>query len=79
MLVYPAVKNKIYAAQKPVELLQEILGLSFYPGEHVLDPCVGSGSLFRAGKLAKLRVTGIELNPLAINLAKAAIAEGKKP
>jgi site-specific DNA-methyltransferase (adenine-specific) len=79
VLVCPAVKDKLYAAQKPVELLQEILGLSFYPGESILDPCVGSGSLFRAGKLAKLRVTGIELNPTAIGLAKAAIAEaGKK-
>jgi DNA modification methylase len=78
VFTYPAVKNKIYAAQKPTELLSEILGLSFYPGEHVLDPCVGSGSLFRAAKTNKLRVTGIELNPIAINLAKASMNEASK-
>jgi len=74
---YPAVKQKIYAAQKPVELLADILGLSFYPGEHILDPCVGSGSIFRAAKLQKLKCTGIEVNEVAIGLAKSAILEDK--
>jgi DNA modification methylase len=78
VLVCPSVKEKIYAAQKPLALLQEILGLSFYPGEHVLDPCVGSGSLFRAGKLAKVKVTGIELNEVGIGLAKATLGDLSK-
>lgn len=78
VFTYPAVKDKIYAAQKPIELLVDILSLSFYSGEHVLDPCCGSGSIYRAAKLAKLRVTGIELNPLAVGLSKAAIGEATK-
>jgi len=78
VFVYPAVKDKIYAAQKPVELLVDLLALSFYPGELVLDPCCGSGSIFRAAKLAKLRATGIEPNPIAIGLSKNAISEVSK-
>lgn len=66
----PAVKNKIYAAQKPVELLEEILKLSFYPGDHILDPCVGSGSLFAAAHACKMKVTGIERDAKAVSLCK---------
>jgi DNA modification methylase len=78
VFVHPAVKDKLYAAQKPVELLKEIMALSFYPGECVLDPCCGSGSIYRAAAASKLKCTGIELNPTAIGLAKAAIAEVNK-
>jgi DNA modification methylase len=73
VLTYPAVKDKVYAAQKPTELLSEILSLSFYPGEHILDPCVGSGSLFRAAKMNKMKATGIDDNPIAIGLARSMI------
>lgn len=77
VFVQPAVKEKMYAAQKPVELLSELCGLSFYPGEHILDPCCGSGSIFRAGMVAKLRVTGIEISELGIGLSKVAMGEAK--
>lgn len=71
-----SVKDKMYAAQKPVELLQAILDISFFAGEHILDPCCGSGSLFRAAKAGKYKVTGIEPNAMAIGLAKLAMSEG---
>ena len=73
VFTYPAVKDKVYAAEKPTTLLEEILGLSFYPGEHILDPCVGSGSIFKAARAQKIKCTGIELNSIAIGLSKAAI------
>jgi len=71
---FSAEKNKLHAAQKPTALIQELLTLSFFPGEHVLDPCAGSGTIFRAAKLAKLLATGIELNPQSIGFCKQAIS-----
>jgi DNA modification methylase len=65
---------KLHAAQKPVELIRELIALSFFPGEHILDPCAGSGTIFRAAKLAKVRATGIELNPQSIGFCKQAIS-----
>lgn len=67
--------NRLHAAGKPVELYEELMKLSFLPGEHVLDPCAGGGTVFRAAKLAKLRATGCELDPQSANLCRAAIAE----
>lgn len=76
VFVHSSVKVKTYAAQKPAELLREICGLSFFPGEHILDPCCGSGSIFAAAKPLKLKVTGIDSSPEAIGLAKAIINGG---
>jgi DNA modification methylase len=78
VFTYPAVKVKTYAAQKPVELLADLCSLSFYPGEHILDPCCGSGSIFHAAKATKLRATGIELNPIAIGIAKNAMSDASR-
>lgn len=63
VLEFPAPTDKSHAAQKPVELYKKLMDLSFLPGEEVLDPCAGSGTVFRAAKLAGLRATGIELSP----------------
>lgn len=72
---FPSVKDKIHAAQKPVELLTELLSLSYFPGEHVLDPCAGSGSIFAAAKAAGLHATGIELSEKYYNICKVKIEE----
>ncbi len=73
---YQPVKDKIHAAQKPVDLLKELCSLSFFPGEHILDPCVGSGSTLLAARELKLKATGIELSDDSYRLAMAAIAGG---
>ncbi len=70
---FPPVKDKIHAAQKPVELLKELLSLSFFPGESILDPCCGSGGIFAAGKDLNLKVTGIELDPKYVAICKELI------
>jgi len=74
---FPAVKEKIHAAQKPVELIRELLSLSFFPGESVLDPVCGSGTVFRAAHDLKLRATGIELDEKYYNICKQVIGELK--
>ncbi len=71
---YAAETKKIHAAQKPVDLIKELLSLSFFPGEKVLDPCAGSGTIFRAAKSLNMRATGIELDDQSVGFCKAAIA-----
>lgn len=69
---YPPVKDKIHAAQKPQALIKELLELSFFPGEHILDPCCGSGTIFHAARSAKMRATGIEKSLESFNIAMLA-------
>jgi DNA modification methylase len=77
VISYPGVKDKVHAAQKPTELLAHLLTLSFFPGELVLDPCTGSGSIFRAAHMARMRAVGIEQSPKYVNISKAIINELK--
>lgn len=75
VMSFASVSSKIYAAQKPVELLTHLMKLSFLPGETVLDPTCGSGSIFPAAKASGLRAVGIESLSEAINLSKKRIGE----
>lgn len=77
VFTHPAVKDKRYAAEKPVALLEEMLKLSFLPGDHILDPCCGSGPIFAAGHNAKMKITGMDNNKQAIMLAKELISRLK--
>jgi site-specific DNA-methyltransferase (adenine-specific) len=76
VLEFPATTDKSHAAQKPVELYKKLMDLSFLPGEEVLDPCAGSGTVFRAAKLAGLRATGIELSPTYAAAIRVMLSEG---
>lgn len=73
---FAADTKKIHAAQKPVDLLKELLSLSFFPGERVLDPCAGSGGIFRAAKSLNMLATGIEVDSESVGFCKNAIAGG---
>jgi DNA modification methylase len=54
--------EKLHAAEKPIELLSWLLQISSRPGDAILDPCCGSGSIFDAAATRQLSVTGIELD-----------------
>lgn len=54
--------NRIHGAEKPVALYNDLLRRSVRPGDTVLDPFSGSGTIFPAANLARCRATGIELN-----------------
>jgi len=58
----PNLRDRIHAAQKPHELYRALLGYSCIPGDKVLDPCCGSGTIFPAAHELKLVATGIELD-----------------
>lgn len=62
VLIHPSVRGLVHGAQKPVALYQDLLERSSSPGDSVLDPFAGSGTIFPAANRLKLRATGIELS-----------------
>jgi DNA modification methylase len=62
-------EEQVHGAQKPVELLRDLLTRSARPGDLILDPFAGSGSIFEAATPLNLTVTGIELNPATYHIA----------
>lgn len=61
--------DRVYGAEKPVDLLEAMIECSTLPGEYVLDPCCGSGSTLAACRRLKRRALGIELDLDAYNLS----------
>lgn len=64
-------KERIHAAEKPVELLKKLIQCSTLPGDFVLDPCCGSGSAMVATKELKRQGLGIEKDLDYYNTAMA--------
>jgi DNA modification methylase len=67
--IYPDVveckldENLGHPAQKPVDLLANLLRRSVVPGSRVIDPFCGTGGIFAAAHQLKCYATGIELSP----------------
>lgn len=64
-----------FAAEKPVEFMSELIRASSLPGERILDPCAGSGSTLVAARQLKRSATGLEIDPIAYQIALARISE----
>jgi len=66
--IYPDViqsaadENLSHGAQKPVAVYQNLLQRSVRPGDSVLDTFSGSGTIFPAAHLFKVKAVGIEQN-----------------
>lgn len=58
-----------HGAEKPVQLLRELIRAGSLPDDFVIDPCCGSGSTLVAAKAEKRRALGIELDKDYCNLA----------
>ncbi len=54
--------NLGHAAQKPVALFEDLLKRSISPGDYILDPFCGTGTIFVAAHNLKVKATGIELD-----------------
>jgi len=52
--------ERTHGAEKPIELLTQIIECSTLPGDFVLDPCCGSGSTLVAARRTKRTGLGIE-------------------
>lgn len=81
VLDVPAINNMAaertgYPTQKPLALLQMLVGACCPPGGTVLDPCCGSGTtLVAAAQLGRAWVGG-DLNPDAVETARHRLASG---
>lgn len=56
-------ENLGHGAQKPVSLYVDLLERSARPGDHVLDLCCGTGTIFTAAHSLKCIATGVEVSP----------------
>jgi hypothetical protein len=74
--VNPQAKERIgWDTQKPVALLERIIGASSNPGEIVLDPFCGCGTALVAAEAMHRRWIGIDVTWLAIAVMKARLYE----
>lgn len=58
-----------YGAEKPLDLMRFLIEITTFPGDHVIDPCCGSGVSMQAARQLKRHGLGIELDVDAYNLA----------
>lgn len=73
----PQGKELRHAAEKPAALYMALLDRSCLPGDHVLDPFMGSGTIYPAANGLKLRATGIEKDETSYGFAVQRLEEGE--
>lgn len=66
----PAVRDKLHAAEKPAELLGSLIDFTCKPGDRIIDPTCGSGSIFTGARGREVYVTGIELESNSYSVAR---------
>ena len=66
-----------HPAGKPIELYAELLKRSTEPGDYVLDPMCGGGTIFPAASRLKLHATGIEKDEKYYHMSIEMAMEGK--
>lgn len=69
LLEYSQVHDPLHAAKKPQAIYEELLSRCCYPGDKVLDPFCGAGTIFEAANSLSLKATGVELNKDHFNLS----------
>jgi len=63
--------NLSHGAQKPVALYENLLKRSVRPGDSILDPFAGTGTIFPAAHSVLCKATGIEINDIYAGIAAA--------
>jgi DNA modification methylase len=69
-----SLRDKDVAAQKPSELYETLLSRSCLPGDKVLDPCCGSGTIFKAAENCGLEAWGVEKDEGAYGIANLTLS-----
>lgn len=73
VLDYGPDSNLGHAAQKPVALFEDLLRRTCLPGNSVLDPFMGSGTIFAAAHALKVRAVGVEMDQASYGIALSRI------
>lgn len=66
------VTQRQHPAQKPVKLYKVLLDTCCSPGARVLDPCCGSGTIFKAARALGMQAVGCENSGIYAPLAEIA-------
>ncbi len=75
-LLNPKAKERVgYPTQKPILLLERIIGLVTSPGDLILDPFSGSGTTLVAAELLGRDSLGIDISVEAVELARQRLAQ----
>jgi site-specific DNA-methyltransferase (adenine-specific) len=61
----------VHPTQKPIELINELLNVSYFQDDFVVDPFMGSGATVHACNAKSIRVLGIELDTEMCEIAKS--------
>ena len=77
VLPYAVPDSREHAAGKPHMLYSELLSWIAYPGDTVLDPCAGSGTLIDSAEALSLKAVVIEKDPAYITLIKEKLEKYK--
>lgn len=64
-----------HPAGKPEELYTDILNRSFSPGDKVLDPAVGGGTIYEAAKPLQIQIEGSENDEEWFSFARSKVTE----
>jgi len=70
---YPFVSGNektIHPTQKPVKLIRELIKIHTNPGDIILDPFMGSGSIGEAALLEGRKYIGVEISPEYFEISK---------
>lgn len=63
-------ERRVHPTQKPIALMEQIIGAYTKPGDLVLDPYMGAGSTLIAAQRLGRRAIGVELSPDYCEIAK---------
>jgi site-specific DNA-methyltransferase (adenine-specific) len=75
VITSPSDPNLGHPAQKPVSVIADLLLRSVRPGDSVLDPFCGAGTIFPAAHFHKCKATGIEIDEAAYGIAAQRLKE----
>lgn len=68
VLDFSQVQDQLHGAEKPVDLLRDLISRSCEPGSRILDPFAGSGSTLEAAELSHCIATLVELDKTNFNI-----------
>jgi site-specific DNA-methyltransferase (adenine-specific) len=61
----------VHPTQKPIELINELLDVSYFKGDFIVDPFMGSGATIHACNAKSIRALGVELDNEMFEIAKS--------